>query len=521
MPLSCAIHVKMAAHRLLDLLIAEESEDSKESDSADEDYSPQTKKVDKREEKVKPSTNGGKTTKKRRTGRRSASLGAKRCCARDRKSNSIDVSIDNDSGFILSLPHEVLTVIFSLISAQVGVIPFLNKISRVCRSWREVARSPLLWRTVVLQGDPTPSTDKALGWLAATHSSHVRHLHLIRCKTLSRRGVGLVQKHLASSLETFVIDSCGEVTGSDIADLANHMPCVRCFASRGPPLFVRQPGHLAAPLLKEGSPLVQMELNICTDLLQAFHKSATLQKPLVLLQLRSLTLTAEQLFDRSILQDFQCSCPNLRELELQFPTTERNFRYWTTSPEKRVPGFPHLRALGVGCRVETCYGQLEDFQWEADLVCDLTAGAPDLKSLCLRGLCYIPIPLLCSTVPPHLEHLSLSRVDFNEAMPLVLTHFYQLKSLALHIPQGERSTCISDQVLTAVSQSSVADTLERISLTKSDISDSGLSMLLQCCPSLCHLNLETCRRLSRGLKQKFSGNAVERLRRKLCANSDK
>ena len=513
----------MAAHRLLDLLIAEDSEDSEESDSGDEDYFPSKKKIYTREEKTKLHTNGRRTSKGRRRQGRCASLPSG-CQSNSRgktagEPNSTDSSIDEDSSFILSLPNEVLSLIFSLISAQVGAIPLLNKISRVCRSWREVARSPLLWRTVVLQGDPVPSTDKALNWLATTHSANVHHLRLIRCKTLSRRGLGLVQKHLASKLETFVIDSCGQVSGSDIADLANHMPCARSFASRGPPLLVRQPSHLAAPLLKEGSPLSHIELNICTDMLQVLHESATSHTPLILLQLHSLTLTAEQLFNRCILHDFQSSCPNLRELELQFPTTERNFRYWTTPPEKRVPGFPYLRALSVGCRVETCFGQLGDFQWEADFVSDLSSGSPALQSLCLRGLCYIPIPVLCRTVPPHLEHLSLSRMDFNETMPFILTHFYKLKSLALHIPQGERSTCISDQVLASVSQSSIADTLERISLTKSDISDKGLGMLLQHCHSLCYLNLETCRGLSRGLKQKFSGSEVERLRSKLFVST--
>lgn len=511
--------LKMAARRLLDLLIVEESEDSAEADSADEDYTPSTKKVYKREEKIRPRSNRGKTTKRRHSTSMRLGHGSKSCCKKDKKATNTDLNIDKGSSFILSLPNEVISLIFSLISAQVGAIPFLNKISRVCRLWREVARSPLLWRTVVLQGDPVPSTDKALGWLATTHSSSVRHLHLIHCKTLSRRGVGLVQKHFASNLETFVIDSCRQVSGNDIAELANHMPCVRCFASRGPPLLVRQPSHLAAPLFKEGSPLAHMELNICTDMLQILHESATLQKPLVLLQLHSLTLTAEQLFNRCILHDFQGSCPNLKELELQFPTTERNFRYWTTPPESKVPGFPHLRALSVGCRVETCFGQLGDFQWEADFLCDLTAGSPTLESLYLGGLCYIPIPVLCNTVSSRLEHLSLSRMDFNETMPLILTHFYKLKSLALHIPQGEKSTCISDQVLVSVSQSSIADTLERISLSKSDISDKGLSMLLQHCPNLSYLNLETCRGLSRGLKQRFSGNEVEKLRQKVCVSA--
>ena len=513
----------MAAHRLLELMV-DESEGSEESDSADEDYCPLSKKVDKGEEKAEHATKAKRSVRKRLTRKR---FGGRSASSRQLKTRSdlkrginpirSDSNIDEERGFILSLPHEVLSTIFSIISSQVGVIPFLNKVSSVCRSWREVARSPLLWRTVVLQGDPTPSTDKALRWLADTHSSDVKHLNLIRCKTLTRQGVAVVQKYLSGNLQTFVIDSCSQVRGSDIADLTNRMPQVRYFASRGQPLLVRQATHLGALLLKDDSPLAHLELNICTDLLQILHKAATLQKPLVLLQLQSLTLTAEQLFDRSILLAFQSSCPNMRELELQFPTTERNFRYWTGPPEERVPGFPHLRLLSVGYRVETCFGQLDDFQWEADFVFDLVAGSPELKSLSLKGLCYIPVPVLCSSVSPQLESLSLSRMDFNEVMPHLLAHFYKLKSLALHIPQGERSACISDQVLVYLTQSSVADSLERISLTKSDITDRGLSELLQSCPSLCYLNLETCRGLSRGLKQKFSGKDVEILRSKLNA----
>ncbi|KAK9511461.1 hypothetical protein O3M35_000113 [Rhynocoris fuscipes] len=54
------------------------------------------------------------------------------------------------SGWGDKIPQVVLHNIFKMVTRTEGCVPFLVRVSRVCRLWREVAISPRLWQHVNL-----------------------------------------------------------------------------------------------------------------------------------------------------------------------------------------------------------------------------------------------------------------------------------------------------------------------------------------------------------------------------------
>jgi F-box/leucine-rich repeat protein 6 len=418
---------------------------------------------------------------------------------------------------INELPAEVLLNILLHVVACEGALPFLIKSASVCRKWRDVSSSPKLWHSVVLENDPVASVDGAIQWLCRSHTDHVTSLQLCHCKTLTRKGCTSIQTYLTPTLNQLYIDSCVNVRAFDVISIANHMKKVSAFVSSGPCLLVRTTAHIG-PLLH--NPLQKLELNVCSDFLQLCCLSLRDQSKATVLNLshlRFLSLTAEQLFDQVVMVAFQQVCPSLEQLELHFPQPVRNFNYLTApdSQNHRMIGFRNLTTLVIKYSIEMNFAKAEDFTWECHFLRDLLYGAPPLTSLTLSGFSLLSIDVLCSLVPSTLRSLSLSRVDYEDTIHNILTHFYQLRSLCLNIPHGEISSCVSDSVLASITASELVDTLEELSVPRSNVTDDGVRELLQSCYKLNYLNLEKCRSLSRGLKQTFVQHTMLKLRRKL------
>ena len=419
----------------------------------------------------------------------------------------------------MDLPSELILVVLGHVVSSEGAIPFLVKAGRVCRLWRDVASSPQLWHSVSLQRDPVSSVDRALSWLCQSHASHVISLQLIHCRTLTRKGCLSIQTNLAPTLKHFLIDSCTNVRAGEVVAIANQMRQISTFVSQGPIFLVRTTVHIG-PLLC--NPLKKLKLNICSDLLQLCHFSLNSVNPKFsqrLLQtslLHTLSLTAEQLFDQTVMNAFQRSCPNLKELTLQFPQPIRNFAYITASDKMPVMcGFPNLSCLSVQYSGEMSFAKFDDFAWECNFLEDILSGKPPLNHLVLGGFTLLPVAVLCRVVPPLLESLSLTRVDYVDVIHPIVDHFSQLKSLNLNIAHAGKCSCLTDAVLDSIARSELVDTLEQLSVVGSDITNDGVRDLLQHCHRLTHLNLEKCRSLSRGMKQRFTLDALDNLRKRL------
>ena len=524
---------KMAA--FMDDVSDSKHEESHSSSSTDEDYCPVEKRLalnvphsdtsrkKKRKElkafgRIRPSDEQYRRSKLKR---KVSAVTSKDDIKEKRPADTSGDSSESSTSF-MDLPSELILVVLSHVVSSEGAIPFLIKAGRVCRLWRDVASAPQLWHSVSFQNDPVSSVDRALSWVCQSHASHVISLQLIHCRTLTRKGCLSIQTNLAPTLKHFLIDSCANVRAGEVVAIANQMQNISTFVSQGPIFLVRTTVHIG-PLLR--NPLKKLKLNICSDLLQLCHSSLNSidpkfnQRLLQTSHLHTLSLTAEQLFNQSVMNAFQRSCPNLKELTLQFPQPIRNFAYITAGDKlPEMCGFPNLSYLSVKYSGEMSFAKFEDFAWECNFLEDILSGNPPLNHLVLGGFTLLPVVVLCRVVPPLLESLSLTRVDYVDVIHSIVDHFSQLKSLNLNIANVGKCSCLTDTVLESIARSELVETLEQLSVVGSDVTDDGVRDLLQHCHRLTHLNLEKCRSLSRGMKQKFTSDTLENLKKRLSSS---
>ena len=423
---------------------------------------------------------------------------------------------------LLDLPSEILLSIVSLVSSVFGVIPFLNSISQVCKLFRRLAHTPSLWRVVCLRRDPVPSVDKALKWLMDKHASDVHVLQLVSCKSITRQGLGFIwsDKTVGSTLRIIEINSCKSLNGNEIVELANHLANITHFISSGPQILLRKAANIE--LLVTRNSLQELGVNFCTDVLQFMHHQSTglTKSKFTLLHLTKLTLTSEVVFDQEVLYSFQKVCPNLKNLELEFPAVEPRFQYRILNRHDSVPpGFRNLVELKLTVKVEHLLTSLyrrqgDSFTWETELFCDLLFQSTKLQSLVLKGI-LVPIGIICNKTVNNLNTLSLTRMEFDKELPGMLSHFTQLKDLELIVPTIGKPESLSDVALQSLANSEIASTLERLCIVRSSITDDCLREVLLNCTHLKYLNLEGCRGLSRGCKQKFNGKEIDKLKKKL------
>ncbi|KAM4538799.1 F-box/LRR-repeat protein 6 isoform 2-T3 [Odontesthes bonariensis] len=135
-------------------------------------------------------------------------------------------------GFGQNLPEEVLIKIFQMVVVQDGAVPFLCRMSQVCRLWNIAASSPLLWRKATLGHcwiapgkDQTPETKKmvmdTVNWLAHNRFSQLRDFSLCHwTKNVSSTLEAVSQScpHLAS----IKLSYCSGLNASAFLSLGQH-----------------------------------------------------------------------------------------------------------------------------------------------------------------------------------------------------------------------------------------------------------------------------------------------------------
>ncbi|KAL9989041.1 hypothetical protein ACROYT_G003549 [Oculina patagonica] len=98
-----------------------------------------------------------------------------------------------ENGWSDLIPYEVLLRIFQRVVNDSGPVPFLCRMSRVCRSWKQVASEPMLWREVNLSAMsiecPRSATDSTIEKLAASRLKNVKELNLDGWSELTDTGL--------------------------------------------------------------------------------------------------------------------------------------------------------------------------------------------------------------------------------------------------------------------------------------------------------------------------------------------
>ncbi|XP_067323314.1 F-box/LRR-repeat protein 6 [Anolis sagrei] len=416
----------------------------------------------------------------------------------------------NGSSWGEHLPVEILVQIFHVAVASDGAVPFLCRMSRVCRLWYGAASNPVLWQKVsighcwVAPGKrlPPAAEKRVLGtleWLVPNRFSHLREFSLCHWKSL----VPVVLKAIGHScplLTSLKLSHCNGVTTESLCAIAESCPHLESLNLQNSQTdssavlsFLEAAGsrirHLWLTYSSRMSAIIGVILNGTCPELQLLEVNTELkQSP------HHFQLPIEQL---------QAACPKLQVLRLLnvicYPKS-------VPSSAPQSPGFPHLEEL---CLATTSFSFVDN-----NMLRRILCASSRLRVLDLRG-CFRVTPKGMELLPcPDLEQLYLglycSAIHLHlplEGCPLITWKWnHSLRELDL---TGQSfSEADLEEAMAAFGQKPGAEgepVLRSLSLTGTKVTLNTVSSLIASCPSLRSLNLSSCRHLPRGMKKAYRG----------------
>lgn len=407
----------------------------------------------------------------------------------------------------LRLPAEILVRIFQVVVSRDGAVPFLCRVSRVCRLWHGAASSPVLWRSTTLGFCWTePGKQQLLktqvkiqntvSWLAQNRFSQLREFALCHWKHLVNYTVQTISQ-FCPHLTSLKLQDCAGVTSEAFLSLASG--CTQLASLNLQHSQVHVP-DLISFLETYGSRIKQLLITFNSRvmaLINAISKGCCPELQLLEIDNKfvrdshQLTLCIETL---------QTGCPKLQVLRLLNQT-------WLPKAVRGATvfqsGFPQLEEL--------CLATSSSSSVEEQVLHRLLHGSPRLRVLDLRG-CYRVTPAGLTTLPcKELEclYLGLYCSSNNLTLPKEGSHLLTgrwnctLQELDLRGQAfSEEDLEIAMATLTGGEGSSP---LRSLNLEGTKVPLSALRLVITLCPQLTYLNLTSCRYLPRGLKRVYRG----------------
>lgn len=91
---------------------------------------------------------------------------------------------EEQSGWGLRVPEEVLSTIFEYAVCQDGCLPTIVNVSKVCSLWRRISLDPKLWHSLDLSTWTKDRNELTLKWIIANHLKKCKELNLGTTMTL-------------------------------------------------------------------------------------------------------------------------------------------------------------------------------------------------------------------------------------------------------------------------------------------------------------------------------------------------
>ncbi|XP_042321499.1 F-box/LRR-repeat protein 6-like isoform X2 [Sceloporus undulatus] len=424
------------------------------------------------------------------------------------------------------LPVEILVQIFQVVVALDGAVPFLCRVSRVCRLWCGAASSPVLWQKVsvghcwVAPGKKLPPAAEkkvliTMEWLVANRFSHLREFSLCHWKSQ----VPFVLKAIGHScplLASLKLSHCSGVTTESLCTLAESCQQLESLNLQNSQMdasavlsFLEAAGsrirHLWLTYSSRMSAIIGVLLNGSCPELQLLEVNTEIKQ-----STQHFQLPIEQL---------QAACPKLQVLRLLnvicYPKS-------IPSSAPQSPGFPQLEEL---CLATTSFSFVDN-----NMLRRILCASTKLRVLDLRG-CFRVTPKGLELLPcPDLEQLYLglycSAIHLHlplEGCPLITWKWsHSLRELDLtgqsfnehDLEEGMAAFCQKEGTRGEPA-------LRSLSLTGTKITHRTISSLIASCPALNYLNLSSCRHLPRGMKKVYRGrDEIRQCLRQLLASSE-
>ncbi|XP_066846964.1 F-box/LRR-repeat protein 6 isoform X2 [Anser cygnoides] len=388
------------------------------------------------------------------------------------------------------LPLPLLLRVLGAAVAQEGAVPLLCRVSRVCRLWQRAAAEPGLWHRVALGRCRDP--EAAARWLGAGRLRRLRDFALTQWLS----GVPAVLQALAAAcplLSSLRLRHCRGVTAAALGAVGTHCPRLESLDLQGSQV---EAGAVPKFLAVAGARLRQMWLSCGPRTGAVLASLAGGSCP----QLQLLEVDAGQQRSPHPLQvpveQLQAACPQLQVLRLL------NVSWWPRAAPRLplAPGFPQLQELSLAT---TTGGGAGDAVLQR-----LLRASARLRLLDLRGCARVSPRALLRLPCADLEQLHLglhcsacappSAPQGCAALAWRWRHSLRELDLAGH--------CFGEQDLAqALAAFGPGAPLRSLDLAGTRVAPEALSALLLRCPSLCYLDVSSCRRLPRGTKRAHRG----------------
>uniref|UniRef100_A0A4P6D7N6 Putative scf ubiquitin ligase skp2 component n=1 Tax=Rhodnius prolixus TaxID=13249 RepID=A0A4P6D7N6_RHOPR len=420
------------------------------------------------------------------------------------------------SGWGYKIPPGILHNIFKMVTRTEGCVPFLVRVSRVCRLWREVAISPRLWQHVNLATfwvKDRAKNDLKFRWLCENRLALVHDLNIggwefdgipsILDKMASScgelRGLSLTGwQGLSSEHVKFLISHCPKLQRLDLSGINPEM---------GNPKSAVSMLSLVNLAQEMGERLTQLvisdnKLSGIPQIISAIAATCPNLQVLDLSNVRTVSHTTAQLH----VEKLQQGCPNLRVLRITH--SELVLSTVSLKEQSLSEGFPHLEELSVA-GVESTMPVIDD-----DALLRILKSSHKLRLLDVRGCSRVTDSSLVRVPAWDLEHLFLSGCYVTRINDSGLELICQKWAHSLVEVDLAWSTATGplDAAVTALAHHSDKSPLRVLNLCGSSVSLEPVKAVLTQCPLLTSLNLSSCRAMPRGIKRLYEGYNLNTLR---------
>ncbi|KAJ1520890.1 hypothetical protein ONE63_003972 [Megalurothrips usitatus] len=425
-----------------------------------------------------------------------------------------------------ALPKTILHKIFEYVSYDEGCLPFLVRMQRVCKHWREVAISPDLWHTIELCS--TWVRDRAKNhhtfrWLCESRLTNVRDLN-----------IGGWQFSGIPALLDVIANNCGELRGLNLSGwqglliehilflVSNCQKLKKLDLSGVNPEAHNNKGAVSLSSMQHltsvmGERLTHLALgnNKLAGVPQIVCAIAGSCPNLEVLDMSNVRTVAHATAQIHI-ERLQEGCTKLRVLRIinsQFALAPV-----TIKEQVESPGFPNLEELSVASAI----GRVNSLATSQPFIDDDAIGrilktSNKLRLLDVRGCSKITDSSLVRIPAWDLEHLYLAgcyatRISGSGLELITQKWGHSLVELDLSWSSATEALDLAVSALAEVPEKGRASPLRILNLCGSSVSLEPVKAVLLNCLSLFSLNLASCRALPRGMKRHYEGIELVELR---------
>lgn len=414
------------------------------------------------------------------------------------------------------IPVSVLERIFDHVVIQEGCLPSLIKFGKVCRLWRDVSVTPKLWHKADLNYVKEKyRTDLRLHWLILNR--------LVECQDLNMGEWKI--RDIQSFLEA-LCEHCTKLKSLNLSGWKGISPDhLKCISTESKTLERLDLSSINFTSPINAQPLVNLTQSMAgrlTHLVLAHNKIANFSQIMAAIStncpnLHLLDISNIRTFAHNMsllhIEKLQIGCPALRVLRIT------NSQIWlaaaSITEQVASPGFPRLEELSLAGLEEdqtTTSRSVDD-----DCIERLLKNSTKLRLLDVRGCSKLTDSGLVRVSAWDLEHLFLSACYITRLQNSGLELIVQKWSHSLVEVDLAWSTATNplDAAVLALAEKGAESKLRFLNLCGSSVSLDPVKAVLEKCPKLYSINLQSCRALPRGIKRLYTGSQVDELRKSL------